>query len=73
MSARLLVSTETDLSPYIISGYHMISTGLYASKLIRAVLLLYLNKKWEYKLVADETDSKLWERQIIKIFNPDKI
>ena len=28
--------------------------------------------EWEYKLIADGTDSKLWERQIIEIFNPNK-
>ena len=63
-------SSETDLSPYIIPGYHMISTGHFASN--HGGLVIYLNKKWEYKLIADGTDSKLWERQIIEIFNPNK-
>ena len=63
-------SSETDLSPYIIPGYDMISTGHYASN--HGGLVIYLNKKWEYKLITDDTDSKLWERQIIEIFNPIK-
>ena len=48
----------------------MISTGQYASN--HGGLVMYLNKKWEYKLIAEGTDSKLWERQIIEIFNPNK-
>ena len=48
----------------------MISTGHYASN--HGGLFMYLNKKWEYKLIAEGTDSKLWERQIIEIFNPNK-
>ena len=48
----------------------MISTGHYASN--HGGLVIYLNKKWEYKLITDDTDSKLWERQIIEIFNPIK-
>ena len=63
-------SCETDLSPYIIPGYHMISTGHYASN--HGGLVIYLNKKWEYKLIADGTDLKLWVRQSIEIFNPNK-
>ena len=47
-------SSETDLSPYIIPGYHMISTGHYASN--HGGLVMYLNKKWEYKLIAEGTD-----------------
>ena len=63
-------SPETDLSLYIILGYHMISTGRYASN--HGGLVIYLNKKWEYKLKSDVTESKLWERQIIEIFDPNK-
>ena len=48
----------------------MISTGHYASN--HGGPVIYLNKKWEYKLITDDTDSKLWERQIIEIFNPIK-
>ena len=48
----------------------MISTGHYASN--HGGLVIYLNKKWAYKLIADGNDSKLWERQIIEIFNPNK-
>ena len=43
---------------------------LYASN--HAGLVIYLNKKWEYKLKTDVTESTLWERQIIEIFNPNK-
>ena len=63
-------SSETDLSLYSIPGYHMISTGHYASN--HGGLVIYLNKKWEYKLIADVTESKLWEKQIIEIFDPNK-
>ena len=49
--------SETDLSPYIIPGYHMISTEHYASN--HGGLVIYLYKKWEYKLITDDTDSKL--------------
>ena len=63
-------SSETDLSLYSIPGYHMISTGNYASN--HGGLVIYLNKKWEYKLIADVTESKLWEKQIIEIFDPNK-
>ena len=63
-------SSETDLSHYSIPGYHMISTGHYASN--HGGLMIYLNKKWEYKLIADATESKLWEKQIIEIFDLTK-
>ena len=48
----------------------MISTRHYASN--HGGLVIYLNKKWEYKLIADVTESKLWEKQIIEIFDPNK-
>ena len=48
----------------------MISTGRYASN--HGGLVIYLNKKKEYKLKTDVTKSKLWERQIIDIFDPNK-
>ena len=48
----------------------MISTGRYASN--HGGLVIYLNKKWEYKLKTDVTESKLWERQIIEIYDPNK-
>ena len=35
--------------------------------------MIYLNKKWEYKLIADVTESKLWGKQIIEIFDLTKI
>ena len=35
-------------------------------------LVIYLNKKWEYKHIAHVTESKLWEKQIIEIFDPNK-
>ena len=49
----------------------MISTGHYASN--HGGLVIYLNKKWEYKLIADVTESKLLEKQIIEILTPTKI
>ena len=48
----------------------MISTGHYAPN--HDGLVTYLNKKWEYKLIADVTESKLWEKQIIEISDPIK-
>ena len=48
----------------------MISTGHYASN--HGGLVIYLNKKREYKLIADVTESKLWEKQIIEISDPNK-
>ena len=61
-------SSDTDLSPYMISGYHMISTGHYASN--HGGLVIYLNDSWNYKLKSCQTDSHIWEKQIIEIFNP---
>ena len=48
----------------------MISTRHYVSN--HGGLVIYLKKKWEYKLRADVTDSKLWEKQIIEILDPNK-
>ena len=48
----------------------MISTGRYDSN--HGGLVIYLNKKWEYKLKTDVTESKFRERQIIEIFDPNK-
>ena len=64
--------SKTDLHVFLYSipWYHMISTGPYASN--HGGLVIYLNKKWEYKLIADVTKSKLWEKQIIEIFDPNK-
>ena len=64
--------SKTDLHVFLYSipWYHMISTGHYASN--HGGLVIYLNKKWEYKLIADVTKSKLWEKQIIEIFDPNK-
>ena len=64
-------SPETDLSLYIIPGYHIISTGRYASN--HGGLVIYLIKKWEYKIKTDVTESKLWERQIIEILTITKL
>ena len=41
-------SSDTDLSPYKISGYHMISTGHYASN--HGGLVIYVSEKWSYKV-----------------------
>ena len=64
-------SSDTDLSPYVISGYHMISTGHYASN--HGGLVIYLNDSWNYKLKSCQTDSQIWEKQIIEIFNPNNL
>ena len=45
----------------------MISTGHYASN--HGGLVIYLNDSWNYKLKSCQTDSQIWEKQTIKIFN----
>ena len=64
-------SANTDLSPYIIPGYHIISTGHYASN--HGGLVIYLNDIWNYDIITCVTDSHIWERQIIEITNPSNI
>ena len=64
------ISSGTDLSPYIIPGYHLISTPHYASS--HGGLVIYLNEKWNYNIKTDDTVSKLWERQFIEICDPNK-
>ena len=64
------ISSGTDLSPYIIPGYHLISNPHYASS--HGGLVIYLSEKWNYTIKTDNTVSKLWERQIIEIFDPNK-
>ena len=61
-------STDTDLSLYKIPGYHMISTGHYASN--HGGLVIYLHNKWDYVLKTCNTVSKLWERQITEVYDP---
>ena len=48
----------------------MIFTGHNASN--HGGLVIYLKKKWEYRLNSDVTKLKLWERQIIEIFDPNE-
>ena len=62
---------NTDLSPIIIPGYHIISTGHYASN--HGGLVIYLNDIWNYDIITCDTDSHIWERQIIEITNPSNI
>ena len=64
-------SANTDLSPYIIPGYHIISTGCYASN--HGGLVIYLNDIWTIDIITCDTDSHIWERQIIEITNPSNI
>ena len=64
-------SANTDLSPYVIPGYHIISTGRYASN--HGGLVIYLNDIWNYDIKTCDTDSHIWERQIIEITNPSNI
>ena len=56
------------MSLYKIPGYHMISTGHYASN--HGGLVIYLHNKWDYVLKTCNTVSKLWERQIIEVYDP---
>ena len=51
------ISSGTDLSPYIIPGYHLISTPYYASS--HGGLVIYLSKKWDYTIKSDDRVSKL--------------
>ena len=55
----------------MISGYHLISTGHYASN--HGGLVIYLNDSWSYKLKSCQTDSQIWEKQIIEICNPNDL
>ena len=34
-------------------------------------LVIYLNTNWDYKVISDDTVSKLWERQIVEIIDPN--
>ena len=63
------VSSDTDLSLYMIPGYHLISTSHYASS--HGGLIMYLSKKWDYSIKTCDTTSNIWERQIVEIFNPN--
>ena len=60
-------TANTGLSPYIIPGYHMISTGRYASN--HGGLVIYLSDIWNYEVNTCNTDSQIWERQIIEVSN----
>ena len=48
----------------------MISTPHYASS--HDGLLICLSEKWDYTIKSNDTVSKLWEGQIIEIFDPNK-
>ena len=62
-------SNDTDLSLYMIPGYHLISTSHYAST--HGGLVMYLNQRWDYNLKTCDTVSKFWERQIVEIIDPN--
>ena len=64
-------SSETDLSLYMIPGYHLISTGYYAST--HGSLVIYLNKILDYTIKPKNTLSKLWEKQVIEILDPKEL
>ena len=49
-------SNDTDLSLYMIPGYHLISTSHYAST--HGGLVMYLNQRWDYNLKTCDTVSK---------------
>ena len=53
----------------MIPGYHLISTGRYASN--HGGLVIYLNTNWDNKVISDDTVSTLWERQIVEIIDPN--
>ena len=63
------VSSDTDLSPYMIPGYHLISISHYASS--HGGFIMYLSKKWHYSIKTCDTTSKIWERQIVEIIDPN--
>ena len=61
--------SDTDLSLYMTPDYHLISTSHCASS--HGGLIMYLSKKWDYSIKTYDTTSKIWERQIVDIFNPN--
>ena len=52
----------------IVNSYLILS---YASN--HGDLVIYLNDSWNYKLKSCQTDSQIWEKQIIEIFNPNNL
>ena len=64
-------SADTYLSLYMIPGYYLIPTGCYISNY--GGLVIYWNTNWntnwDYKVISDDTVSKLWERQIVEIID----
>ena len=46
----------------------MISSGHYAST--HGGLVIYLHEKWSYRIKNYETESQIWENQIIEICDP---
>ena len=71
MSSRdIWISSGTDLSPYNIPGYHLISTPHYSSS--HGGFVIYLSEKWNYNIKTDDTVSKVWEKQIIAICDHNK-
>ena len=50
-------TANTDLSPYIIPGYHIISTRRYASN--HGGLVIYLSDIWNYEVKTCNTDSQI--------------
>ena len=53
-------SSDTDLSPYRIPGYHIISTGHYASNHGGLVIYVHVSEKWSYKVKNSQTESQIW-------------
>ena len=52
-------------------GYHLISTGRYASN--HGGLVIYLSDIWNYEVKTCNPDSQIWERQIIEISKPSTL
>ena len=46
----------------------MISSGRYAST--HGGLVIYLHEKWSYRIKNYETESQIWDNQIIEICDP---
>ena len=51
------VSSDTELSLYMIPGYHLISTSHYASN--HGGLIMYFSKQWDYSIKTCDTTSKI--------------
>ena len=58
------ISSGTDLSPYIIPGYHLISTPHYA--LSHGGLVIYFSEKWNYNIKTDDKFQNCRRNKLLK-------